>query len=82
MSIRLQVILDEVEMQAIREDAHRSGVTVSEWVRRSLRKSRRESASGDPARKLASVRAAARHNFAAADIDQMLSEIERGRAGS
>jgi hypothetical protein len=80
MSIRLQVVLNEEEMEAIREDARRHGLTVSEWVRRALRAERRESLSREPARKLAAVRAAARHGFPTADIDQMLAEIERGYA--
>ncbi|MEO7803122.1 MAG: ribbon-helix-helix protein, CopG family [Actinomycetota bacterium] len=82
MSIRLQVVLDEEEMAAIREDARRQGVTVSELVRRSLRESRRHSASGEPARKLAAVRTAVRHSFPTGDIQQMLLEIERGYASS
>lgn len=80
MSIRLQVVLSEEEMNAVREDARRHGLTVSEWVRRALRNTRRESSSGEPARKLAAVRAAARHSFPTADIGQMLAEIEHGYA--
>lgn len=78
MSIRLQVVLGEEEMAAIREDARRHGVTVSEWVRRALRDSRHQSASGEPDRKLAAVRAAIRHSFPTGDIKQVLSEIEKG----
>ena len=33
---------------------------------------------GDPKRKLAAVRASARHEFPTADIGQMLAEIKRG----
>lgn len=78
MSIRLQVVLDEEEMKAIRDDARRQGVTVSELVRRALRDSRRQMAAGEPSRKLAAIRAAARHSFPSGSIQQMLSEIERG----
>lgn len=78
MSKRLQVVLNEEDMEAIREDARRHGMTVSEWVRQALRNARRESSSREPARKLAAVRAAARHTFPSADIDQMLAEIESG----
>lgn len=80
MSTRLQVVLGEQEMKTIREDARRHGVTVSEWVRQALRNARRESPGRDAARKLETVRAAARHSFPTADIDQMLAEIERGYA--
>jgi mobilization protein NikA len=78
MSIRLQVVLDEVEMEAIREDARRHGVTVSEWVRRALKDSRRQTASGEVSRKLAAIRAAMGHNGPTGSIEQMLAEIERG----
>jgi transposase len=39
---------------------------------------RRDRSSSDRARKLAAVRAAARHSFPTADIDEMLAEIGRG----
>lgn len=78
MSMRLQVVLSEEELAAIRADARRHGMTVSEWVRRALRAARQERSSRDTAPKLAAVRAAARHSFPTADIDQMLAEIERG----
>lgn len=78
MSKRLQVVLDEEELAAIREDARRHGMTVSEWVRQALRSTRSQSSSREPGRKLAAVRAAERHTFPTADIDQMLAEIERG----
>jgi transposase-like protein len=80
MSKRLQVVLNDREMKSIREDARRHGMTVSEWVRQALRRAGRESSSREPARKLAAVRAATRHSFPTADIDQMLAEIERGYA--
>lgn len=78
MSTRLQVVLDDLELAEIRASAARAGVTVSEWVRQSLRRARRESATGDVEAKLAAVRAGARHAFPAPDVAQMLDEIERG----
>lgn len=82
MSKRLQVLLDEVELDQIRAVAERHGMTVSEWVREVLRRARREEASGATERKLAAVRAAARHRFPTADIEEMLGEIERGYGDS
>ena len=73
--------MDEEEWAALADDARRHGVTVSEWVRQALRTARRRSSRVDPARKLASIRAASRHSFPTADVDQMLEEIERGYAG-
>jgi hypothetical protein len=78
MSRRLQVVLSEAELNEIRRAARERGVTVSEWVREVLRLARQERASGDASRKLAAVRAGARHAFPTTDIDQMLREIEQG----
>jgi hypothetical protein len=78
MSVRLQVLFDERELDAIRRVAVEEGMTVSEWVRATLRKARQERPSGDAARKLAVIRAAAGHDFPTGDIDQMLTEIETG----
>jgi hypothetical protein len=81
MSIRLQVLLDEAEIQEIREIARRRHVTVSEWVRQVLRRARRDEPRIAADRKLAAIEAAARHAFATADIDVMNAEIERGYLG-
>lgn len=78
MSTRLQIVMDQEEMEAIRAAAHERGMTVSEFVRETLREARRKVASGDTERKLAAIRAADRHAYPTADIDQMLGEIERG----
>lgn len=78
MSKRLQVLLGEADFDEIRAAADRHGMTVSEWVRQVLRRARREEASGQMEHKLAVVRAATRHAFPTADIDEMLDEIERG----
>lgn len=78
MSKRLQVLLDDREFDALRDAAAREGMTMSEWVRQLLRAASRDRPSGDQARKLAAVRAAARHDFPTAEVDQMLAEIERG----
>ncbi len=81
MSQRLQVLLDEDEFAQIRRIARRHRMTVAEWVRQALRQARREEPSGDPRRKLAVVREAARGQYPAADLPQMLEEIERGYQG-
>ena len=78
MSKRLQVILDEKEMRAIRTIAKRHRMTVAEWVRQVLRSARREEPISDPRRKLEVVHSAILHAFPAGDIQQMLVEIERG----
>ena len=78
MSIRLQVVMSRAELDAIRAAACERGMTVSAWVRETLRNARRRVAAGDAERKLAAIRAADRHGYPTADIDLMLGEIERG----
>jgi hypothetical protein len=82
MSKRLQVLLEEVELKEIQRAARAERMTVAEWVRQALRSARREVPSRDPERKLAAIRAAARHSFPAPDIEKMLEEIESGYRGS
>ena len=78
MSKRLQVLLDEPEWREIQRAARARRLTVAEWVRQALRAARKKEPTGDLDRKLAAVRAGARHTFPSADIEQMLDEIERG----
>lgn len=80
MSKRLQVLLDETEWREIRRTARAQRMTVAEWVRRALRSARRHEPQGDVGKKLAVVRAAARHAYPTGDIDQILAEVERGYA--
>ncbi len=82
MTTRLQVLLEDQEIAEIRRVAAKHRLTVAEWVRQALRDARRGESLGDPRRKLAAVREAARHEFPTSDIDQMLDEIERGYGGS
>jgi hypothetical protein len=78
MSTRLQVVVQEAELREIRRAARRQGMTLSEWVRRSLREARRTLPARDPGLKLAVLRAALEHSAPAPDIEQMLAEIETG----
>jgi hypothetical protein len=78
MSKRLQVILDDGDMRAIRTIAKRRRMTVAEWVRQVLRSARREEPVSDPRRKLEVLHSAVRHAFPSGDIEQMLAETERG----
>lgn len=75
--------MDERELREIRKLARQERTTVAEWVRRALRAARQRQPAVDAPRKLAVVRAAARHGYPTADIDQMLNEIEAGyRSGT
>jgi hypothetical protein len=80
MMKRMQVLLDEAEYRRIRTIARRRGMTLAEWVRQALRNAFRQEPLGDRDRKLASIRAAAVHQFPTGDIDQILEEIARGYA--
>ncbi len=78
VSKRLQVTMPDQELLEIQQSARQAGLTASEWVRQSLRQARRASAAGDPARKLAVVRAAAEHDFPTAEITDILAQIQLG----
>ena len=78
MSIRLQVVMSEDELDAVRAAARERGMTVSEWVRRALRQAGERQPSVEAGRKLEAVRAAVEHDYPTADIEQMIREIEQG----
>jgi hypothetical protein len=79
MSKRLQVVLKDPEYREIQRAARSRNLSVSEWVRQALALVRRSEPSGSVEKKLAAIRAAALVNAApAADIEQMLEEIEQG----
>jgi len=80
MSKRLQVVLDDDEFEELKRVARSEGSTVSDLVRRALRQSRNTRATGDMDTKLAVLRAAVRHDFPTADIEDVLADIERGYA--
>jgi hypothetical protein len=78
MSTRLQVVVDESELAGYKRAADRRGVTVSEWVRQTLRRAQQEASTGDVAGKLEALRVGAGHAFPTGAIDEMLAEIEHG----
>ena len=78
MSKRLQVILQDPEYREIQRAARSRRMSIAEWVRQALALARRREPLGDVEKKLAAVRAAARHESPTSDIDTMLAEIDRG----
>jgi predicted 2-oxoglutarate/Fe(II)-dependent dioxygenase YbiX len=82
MSKRLQVLFEDAEMEDLQDAARRRRISVSEWVRGAVREAHRREARGDMASQLDAVRAATRHEFPTADVDEMLAEIERGYMAS
>ena len=81
MSKRLQILLDDEELQEIKAVAKRSRMSVSSWVRTALREARLQKPRIDTQRKLQTIRAAVPDSFPTADIDQMLAEIGAGYGG-
>ena len=81
MSKRLQVILDAAEYRELQRSAKRARMTVSAWVRQSLRELRRREPIVDVEKKLKVVREATHYSYPAPEIEQMLEEIERGYLG-
>jgi len=75
---RLQVILQDPEYREIQRAARSRQMSIAEWVRQALALARRREPLGDVEKKLAAIRAAAKHEFPTGDIDTMLAEIERG----
>ena len=81
MSKRLQVLLEDREFRDIQRIAQAKRMSVAEWVRKALRTASRREPLGDTGKKLAVVRAAARHAFPTGEIGEVLAEIERGYVG-
>lgn len=78
MAKRLQVILQDPEYREVQRAARSRHMSVAQWVRQALEMARRQEPLTDPDKKIASVRAAVRHDFPTADIGQMLADIESG----
>ena len=78
MAKRLQVILQDPDYREIQRMARSRRMSLAEWVRQALDLARRREPLGDAGKKLAAIRAAAKHDYPTGDIDRMLSEIEKG----
>ncbi len=78
MSKRLQIIMPDDEMADLRRIAKRQGMTVREWVRRTLLEARQQQPRITVARKLSALRKASQYSFQTAGIHQMLAEIGKG----
>jgi len=78
MSHRLQILLEPDEIAAVRAAARRRRLTVSEYVRQTLREARLGEPSTGTAQKLLVIREAAAHAYPTADPEAMEAEIARG----
>ncbi len=81
MRKRLQVLLEDSELREIRRAARQRRLTVAAWVREAIRAAQRHEPGSGQDKKLAVVRAAVRHNFPTADVEEMIAEIEAGYSG-
>ncbi len=78
MSKRLQVIVKDPEYREIQRAASLRHMSIAEWVRQALELARRREPLSGAGKKLESIRAAAKHEYPAGDIETMLAEIESG----
>jgi hypothetical protein len=78
MAKRLQVILKDPEYREIKRAARSRQMSIAEWVRQALDLAHRSEPVGRVGKKLDAIRAAARGDYPAGDIDRMLAEIEMG----
>jgi len=65
-------------MEELQRLARREHLALGEWVRRVLREARMQRPGQAPQEKLKAVRKAVEYAFPTADVNQMLTEIERG----
>jgi len=78
MSHRLQVLFEEDEFAAVRAAARRSRLTVSEYVRQTLRDAGQDEPASEAAEKLLVVREAAAHAYPTGAPDKIEREITKG----
>jgi hypothetical protein len=71
--------MPDAEYRALASVARRRGTPISRVVRDSVQRTLAEEAE-DPERRIAAVLRFARYRGPTGDIDQLLAEIERGRA--
>ena len=79
MNTRLQVVMDEAELERYRKAAQREGLRLSEWVRLRLRAAKRDRPAKTAEQKLRAIQVATSYSFPTGAIDQMLAEIGAGR---
>jgi hypothetical protein len=81
MSKRLQVVVGDEDLERYARTAEAVGMSMSEWVRQSLRAAERQVSTGDVERKLAAIRRAVSLETQGheVEIETMLAETEAGR---
>jgi hypothetical protein len=79
MSKRLQVLLQDEEYQELAQVCRKQAISIAQWVRGALRKSLQQSRPLSPEKKLARILKFTKHEGPTGDINEILSDIERGR---
>ena len=82
MTKRLQVLLDDDELNEIQALAKRRRQTTAAFVREALRSARMAAEYPTIEHKLRAIREAARYAFPAGDIETILAETESGYLGA
>lgn len=78
MSIRLQVLLDEEELEEIKKISGEERMTVSAWVRRAIQNEKKSHPQKAFRKKLAALNKAAEYHLPSGNIDEMIADIESG----
>lgn len=81
MTKRLQVLVEEDELAAIKKAARRQRQSVAEWARAALRAAREADAGRPASEKLRALHAGTVHAFPTGSIEEMLADIDRGYNG-
>lgn len=81
MSKRLQVLMEPREYRIYQKKAREEGLSMGEWVRRTLRLVVPQRPKKTREQIMAAIKRASQYSFPAPDIDQMLAEIGKGRLG-
>jgi hypothetical protein len=71
------VILKDSEYREIRRTARSRHMSTSAWVRQALKLARFRESVSSAGKKLEVIRAAVQHEYAVADIGDMLTQIEK-----
>ena len=79
MSKRLQVVMEDEEIEGLRRTAEREGLTLSEWARRALRRAQLRQQGPTAKQKVEALERALKCGHPTGDIEQILASIETGR---
>ena len=75
----MQVLLPEKDYRALAVVSRKESKTIAEWVRDSIRRRLKVVEPPSPEKKLSKILKYARYSGPTGDIEQILSEIEKGR---